>query len=111
MDNERDVAVARDDASARRVDFGYHNGPSANMEMITRRTLQVRFIAPSSMFPFLTNDYRREYVLVPTPQEIRMFRDVLGSRSVVISVYCARVYRALRYVPAGSDTRVEVVTE
>lgn len=96
---------------AREVDFGYYNDAAASLEITTRRRLAVRYIAARAKFPYLSNFYHREYVLVPTPQELRVCGDSLGERSAAVRMYCARLYRALRYVSADAEARVEVLTE
>lgn len=96
---------------ARAVDFGYHGDATANIEMATHRRLAVRYVADSRKFPYLNNQHQCELVLVPTPQELRFCSVTLGERTAAVSVYCARVYRALRYVLADGDARVEMLTE
>ncbi|AAC55199.1 MC071R [Molluscum contagiosum virus subtype 1] len=88
-------------------DFGYDGDEGANRERITNKTLAVRYVARSELFPFLGNARALADVLVPTPQEMRLFREVLGEQCDAARLRVARIYRRLRYVPRGDATRVE----
>ncbi|QGN68064.1 hypothetical protein EMCLV066R [Equine molluscum contagiosum-like virus] len=98
----------RGEPRASEHDFGYapEAAAGANRERGTNKTLAVRFVAAREHFPFLHNARACADVLVPTPQELRLYRRVVGEGSA-LHVRVARLYRQLRYVPREQPTRVE----
>ncbi|ATI21006.1 hypothetical protein KM540_gp075 [Western grey kangaroopox virus] len=88
------------------VDFGYTEGDvEANMEKNTRKRLAVRYVAVKERYPFLYSTSR--LVLVPTPQELRLYRAVLEDSYPSVNLQCARVYRRLKYVSSEDEAKVE----